>query len=78
MCTIHKLLNLGPKSSEWLRECGIHTKADLEKVGPVQAYKMCKERSYNVSLNLLWALAGALLDIPWKKDRLREEVNPIE
>ena len=59
-----KMLNLGPKSLAWLAAVGIHNRTDLESVGAINAYNLCKAHGYNVSLNLLWALQGALMDIP--------------
>lgn len=75
------LPNLGPKSTEWLRAAGVHTLADLEELGAVDAYKRVRAMQPRASLNLLWGLAGALLGIPWNelppdlKDRLRREAG---
>ena len=49
---IESLPNLGPKSSLWLRDAGITTIADLERLGPVAAYQLVRDRQPNVSLNL--------------------------
>ena len=38
---------------------------DLERIGALDAYKLVKAHGYNASLNLLWALQAALLDIHW-------------
>jgi len=76
-----KLLNLGPTSSKWLAAVGIHDRGDLEAVGVINAYNLCKAHGYNVSLNLLWALQAALLDMPWTrlpadiKDQLRQRLE---
>jgi len=76
-----KLLNLGPTSSTWLAAVGIHDRHDLEAVGVINAYNLCKAHGYNVSLNLLWALQAALLDMPWTqlpadiKDQLRQRLE---
>ena len=59
--------NLGPKSTSWLSAVGIKTLEDLAAVGAVEAYRRCRLAGYPTSLNLLWALAGALLDIPWNE-----------
>ena len=60
-------LNIGPKSAEWLARAGIHSRKDLERLGAVEAYWKVKQASFNVSLNLLYALAGALSDTHWNK-----------
>lgn len=58
--------NLGPKTSEWLHEVGIHTLDDLEVVGAVEAYKRLKTAfPHKVSLNALYGLQGAILHIHW-------------
>ena len=70
---IGKLLNLGPKSAAWLRDVGVTTRADLERLGSVRAFRKVVEAGHTSSLNLLYALEGALLDLRW--DRLSEEIR---
>ena len=69
-----QLRNLGPKPEAMLRRAGITTVALLRKLGAVRAYVKVKRSSANASLNLLWALEGALSGRPWqevaKSDRL--------
>jgi DNA transformation protein len=78
---IESLRNLGTTSAAWLRAIGVYTKADLERLGPVLAYRMVKQRQPNTSLNLLWALAATLDDKDWReltdedKQRLLVEVG---
>lgn len=58
--------NMGPKSRVWLHEIGIDTLEDLEAIGAVEAYRRLKAaRPTEVSLNALWGLQGALLNIHW-------------
>lgn len=77
---IESLPNLGPKSGEWLREAGITTIADLERLGPVVAFRLVKQHQPKASLNLLWAMAAGLKGKDWRelteatKKRLRKEV----
>lgn len=76
-----RLLNLGPASTAWLAAVGIHDRRDLERVGVINAYNLCKAHGYNVSLNLLWALQATLLDMPWTqlpadiKQQLRQRLE---
>ncbi|MBI2332915.1 MAG: TfoX/Sxy family protein [Chloroflexi bacterium] len=57
--------NLGPKSSEWLASIGIYTLEDVARLGVVETYKRVKAAyPEKVSLNLLYGLQAALLDIP--------------
>ena len=70
---IAKLPNLGPKCVTWLRSVGITTRADLERLGSVHAFKKVVAAGHTSSLNLLYALEGALLDL--RHDRLSEAVK---
>ena len=60
-----KLRNIGPKSAAWLRQVGLRTQEDLESVGAVEAFIRVKRAGFRPSLNLLYALEGALLDCHW-------------
>lgn len=60
------LPGLGPKSTAMLRAAGIHTVADLQALGSVSAYVAVKRVTPQASLNLLWALEGALTGLPWQ------------
>lgn len=58
------LLNLGPASASRLAAVGLHTRADLEAVGPVVAYRLARDYfPADVTLNLLYALHGALAGV---------------
>ena len=58
--------NMGPKSSAWLHEIGIDTLEDLEAIGTVEAYRRLKaSRPTEVTLNALWGMQAALLNIHW-------------
>ncbi|GAB4572066.1 MAG: hypothetical protein Fur0017_22690 [Anaerolineales bacterium] len=57
--------NLGPKSSEWLASIGVHTLEDVARLGVVETYKRVKAAYPDkVSLNLLYGLQAAMLDLP--------------
>ena len=59
------LKNLGPESAQWLEATGVTTRVELERLGPVRAFLLVKRHGFNPSLNLLYALAGALRDCHW-------------
>jgi DNA transformation protein len=59
--------NLGPKSQQILATTGITTFEQLKRMGSVAAYAKAKSTQANVSLNLLWALEGALAGLPWQQ-----------
>jgi hypothetical protein len=60
--------NMGPKSTEWLASVGIHTLDDVASIGVVESYLRVKAAYPDkVSLNLLYGLQAALLDLPWNE-----------
>jgi DNA transformation protein len=63
---VASLPNLGPKSREMLATARIRTVAQLRRLGAVAAYVRVRQSSPSASLNLLWALEGALTDTPWQ------------
>ena len=67
MNTQEKLRNIGPKSAAWLRQVGLRTREDLTGVGAVDAFMRVKRAGFKPSLNLLYALEGALLDCHWQE-----------
>lgn len=67
---LEHLKNLGPASAAWLREAGIHTPEQLARLGPVEAFMRVQETGRRPSVNLLYAVAGALEGCRW--DRLPE------
>ena len=74
------LRGLGPVSARHLRAAGIASYDDLERLGAVGAYRLVRDGWSQSSLNMLWALECALLDIPhWllpagRKAELRAEL----
>jgi hypothetical protein len=67
MSTPEKLRNVGPKSAAWLRQVGLRTREDLASVGAVDAFMRVKRAGFKPSLNLLYALEGALRDCHWQE-----------
>ena len=74
--------NMGPKSSEWLASIGVYSLEDVAKLGVVETYKRVKAAyPEKVSLNLLYGLQAALLDISWNelppdiKEQLKHQVE---
>ena len=61
------LKNIGPVSSGWLAAVGVTKRADLIRLGPVAAYLRVKDAGHRVTLNLLWALAGAERGLQWNR-----------
>ena len=76
------MINIGPKSREWLASIGVHTMDDVAQIGVVETYKRVKAAyPEKVSLNLLYGLQAALLDLPWTelppdiKEELKRQVE---
>ena len=49
-----------------LASVGITSVGQLKRLGSVRAYAMVKATEARASLNLLWALEGALTGLPWQ------------
>jgi len=81
---IENLRNLGPSSGLWLREVGIQTIADLERVGPVVAFRLVKQCNPAATLTWLWAMAAGLKGVSLQvlseseKDRLRQQLAELD
>jgi DNA transformation protein len=74
--------NMGPKSREWLASVVIHSLDDVAKLGVVETYRRVKAADpEKVSLNLLYGLQAALLDLPRNelppniKEELKKQVD---
>ncbi len=65
--TTDKLRNIGPKSAAWLRQVGLRSQEDLREAGSIEAFMRIKRAGFRPSLNLLYALEGALLDCHWQQ-----------
>ena len=60
--------NMGPKSTAWLASVGIHSLDDVADIGVVESYLRVKAAYPDkVTLNLLYGLQAALLDLPWNE-----------
>lgn len=74
--------NIGPKSREWLASVGVHSLREVAELGVVDTYRRLRAAyPEKVSLNLLYAMQAALLDLPWNelhpdiKKELRRQVG---
>ena len=64
--SIASLKNLGPKSETRLIAADITDAQTLQRVGAATAYHRIKTLfPADTSLNLLWALQGAIMDLHW-------------
>ena len=71
---LRDLRNLGPVSEADLTAVGIRTPADLDAAGAAAAYvRLLEDGPSRPTRTMLWALAGALLEMDWRE--LPEEVR---
>ncbi len=62
------LLRIGSRSRHWHAEADIHSLEDLASLGALEAWKRAKAaHPREVSLNLLYALQGPLMDCAWNE-----------
>ncbi len=61
-----ELKNIGASTVNILNSIGVRSLKDLKAIGSVQAYRRIRQRGVHVSRALLYAMEGALLDIPWQ------------
>ncbi|TDR47725.1 TfoX-like protein [Tahibacter aquaticus] len=90
MASNDKIRNVGPKSAAWLRQVGVRTIEDLRAVGVIETFLKVKRAGFRPSLNLLYAMQGALDDCHWadlpdttkaglvQAAELAEKDNPIK
>ncbi|MBI3525717.1 MAG: TfoX/Sxy family protein [Betaproteobacteria bacterium] len=64
---VDKLRNLGKVSIEMLKAAGIETGDQLRARGSAAAFVAVKHAGCKPSMNLLWALEGAISDRDWKE-----------
>lgn len=58
---------LGPKSADMLAAAGIDSMQTLRHLGSVTAYIKVRQTNPRASLNLLWALEGAISGLHWQQ-----------
>lgn len=77
MTPIIKAANLGPKSAAWLSKIGVTSLEELRELGSIEVMLRLKQSGIPASLNLLYALEGALEGRHWqdiKRERKGELV----
>lgn len=58
-----------------MHRAGIKTEEQLRALGAVRAYVLVKRTGGNASLNLLWALEGALTNRSWREVAKTERLS---
>lgn len=78
------LPGLGPASTAMLRSAGIRSVTQLKRLGSARAFVQVQAAGLRPSLNLLWAIEGALTGLPWRqvarfeRTRLLLEVDDVK
>lgn len=76
---VGKLMNLGPRSQQWLNAIGIFTKEELAETGAVAAYmKLLDQGVTTANMNLLYALVGAVEGVHWREAARHKEALLLE
>ena len=70
---IRDLRNLGVRSEQMLAQIGLHSATQLRRRGAVRTFFDLKRAGVTSSVNMLWALAGALE--PWPEGQHWREVS---
>lgn len=78
---LSELRGLGPRSVEMLVEAGINTSAKLRKADLFKLYQKIKAQHPRISLNLLYAMIGAVSNEDWRlvaKERRSEVLMRLD
>lgn len=57
--------NLGPVSTGWLQEVGVHTLDDLRARDPISVWRAVQDRHPQANILLVYAMVGAVLGVHW-------------
>ena len=77
------LRNLGPKSAQLLSAIGITDRDHLARLGAIETCRRLRDAGQPVSLNMAYAIEGALMDCDWReiphefRDQLRRDWRHI-
>lgn len=65
MDKLTKLPNIGTVLAERLGKIGVESRADLSKMGSIEAVLKVDERDIDTCYNMLYALEGAIRGVRW-------------
>lgn len=61
------LLNLGPKSTQWLAAIGLRSREQLVALGPIEICRQLRAAGNPVNVLMAYALDGTLTDTRWNE-----------
>ena len=56
---------LGPKSSRWLYDAGVRTRADIERLGPIEVCRRILAAGHPIAVVVAYALEGGMTGTRW-------------
>ena len=74
---LSELANLGPTSERMLNAIGIFNQEQVENTDPVEAYMKMKSRGMKVSINIIYAIYGAIHTLHWTRIPVEERSRLI-
>ena len=57
--------SLGPKSSRWLFDAGVRTRADIERLGPIEVCRRILAAGHPIAVVVAYALEGGMSGLKW-------------
>ncbi len=81
---ISELKNLGKACETWLNDVGVFTQQQLRELGPVQAWVLVRASGRPATMNFVYAVQAALMDIHWTnlpqdiKDELKNRCETLK
>lgn len=78
---LSSLLNIGKVTERWLNGIGVYDEEGLRRMGAVKAYHLIRASETGATLNLLYALQGAITGTHWNdlappiKEMLRHQAE---
>jgi ABC-type uncharacterized transport system permease subunit len=73
-----RMRNINARTAIMLEEIGIRTRADLVRVGALEAYRRLLVSNLKPSSNLLLALHGAIINCDWQLISEKEKTYLLE
>ncbi len=64
---LSELKNIGKVTERWLNGIGVFSERDLRRLGAVKAYRRIRAIEPAATVNLLFALQGAIMGVHWSR-----------
>ena len=57
--------SLGPKTSRWLYDAGVHTRADIERLGSIEVCRRILAAGHPIAVVVAYALEAGMTGLRW-------------